>query len=185
MAALRFPIQSRGASRQMASCASTVITRKSLPVFFNRLLICFSMIWTMRKAGTFTPLGALTQRIAAKLMTQRQAEINVGSNSATGADNDACNPPARMAGAEISGTLTGGVIGKGPCAATGSVEAGEGGDSANRIDKSSRVGAGAAGPFIAPLLDGSAASHASLHIAFLGASLQVTGQPRSSATSRT
>lgn len=33
------------------------------------------MIWTMRKAQTWVPLGALTQRIAGKLLAMRQADI--------------------------------------------------------------------------------------------------------------
>lgn len=82
MAALRLPIQSRGASAQMACCASTADTCKSLHVFCNTLLTGFSMFDPMSRANTWKPLGALTTRIAARLMARREADILAGDAEA-------------------------------------------------------------------------------------------------------
>ncbi len=85
IAALRFPIQSRGASFQTASCASTVITRNSLEVFSKRLLIDCSIMFTMTKRQSFEPIGAVLRRIAGKLAAERnrKAAPRVGNETAS------------------------------------------------------------------------------------------------------
>lgn len=67
IAALRFPIQSRGASCQTASCASTVNTRNSLQAFCSPLLIHRSMVVTMKRPTNFRTLGDVAKRAAARL----------------------------------------------------------------------------------------------------------------------
>ena len=74
IAALRFPIQSRGARLQIASCASSADTCTSFPVFCSLSFIGFSMVLTMTKpieAGTWMPIGEVLGRLAAKLAAQR------------------------------------------------------------------------------------------------------------------
>lgn len=90
IAALRFPTQSRGASRQMASCASSVNTRNSLQLFCNRLLTVISILEDMTTRAddelTFERLGSVLGRIAAKLKAtqrnSRRAHLDVPPTSA-------------------------------------------------------------------------------------------------------
>lgn len=69
IAALRFPIQSRGASRQMACCASDVITCIPLHVFFKPLHTGPSILFGMKKPlpTTWTPLRTAVRSLVAKL----------------------------------------------------------------------------------------------------------------------
>lgn len=98
IAALRLPIQSRGAIFQMACCASTADMCKPSLVFGNILLIDLSMFGDMKRADTWVPLGTVTSRIAAKLIAARQgmesaAAPGLGGESAAarlpGGGNDA------------------------------------------------------------------------------------------------
>lgn len=101
IAALRFPIQSRGASDQIACCASTADTCKSLQAFCNTLLTGFSIFAFMTNAQDQRScraerLGEVLGRVVWRLTTQSNSgsAFNGGSQddergAATGTDTPA------------------------------------------------------------------------------------------------
>jgi hypothetical protein len=147
----------------------------------------------MRKAGTFTPLGALTTRIAARLMARREAEIR----SITGEKDD--RPGNQVCVGRIAdakrGTKTGplGRLNKDAASTRGKVgvqSVGEDSLHASNVIELAAVWGGreAAGtarlrPARRVVPADQASNSAKIHFAFLGVPSQVMHQPCASATS--
>lgn len=95
IAALRFPIQSRGARSQIVSCASSVDTGNSLPAICIRLLIRCLMFVNMKPrppTQTFVRLGTVVSRIAAKLIATHDPNKVPVSAHASKAGRALCDP---------------------------------------------------------------------------------------------
>ncbi len=115
IAALRLPIQSRGASRQTSSCASTVTTRNSLLAICTRLFIDCSMFKNMSKPtnrSNWISVGTLVSRVAARLV--RDEEIGKGPAAAAHTRDNGGEVPTRQEQGCKVGVASGGGRGNAP-----------------------------------------------------------------------
>lgn len=158
IAALRFPIQSRGASCQIASCASTVDTCNSLHVLGNRLLIVFSMFVDMAKRAdtdTWTSVGSALRRAKLPgLATERISENKNAGLPESAGELARCPAGIRAPDGGEEGAALGREDKDSPGAGCGC-----GHSVANRIKEVQRPRAHTVGPLIAQSLQGGPTVH--------------------------